>query len=181
MGIHTKRYSRFQHWSEKKSGTMPSVICTTYKLNNPRNLIFSRSQAKIWLGNLTSDSNQFASTRGMWYTAVLLGCRCLLAAPAGCVCYACAEAAAVVKDQEHKLTLPEQEPVTPAAVEPILTEVAEQQPIAKEISEPQPIVTEPVVHEQEKPESTRPVKMVQLCEVEEAPKHPPSPGEYLRL
>ncbi|XP_053541464.1 LOW QUALITY PROTEIN: myosin-binding protein C, slow-type [Ictalurus punctatus] len=81
------------------------------------------------------------------------------------------EAAAVVKD-------PEQEPITPAAVEPqpILTEVAEQQPIVSEISQPQPIVAEPVVHEQETPESTRPVKMVQICEVEEAPKPPPSPA-----
>lgn len=113
--------------------------------------------------------------RSMQYAAVLLGSRCLPSAPAGCVCYACAEAAAVVKD-------PEQEPITPAAVEPqpILTEVAEQQPIVSEISQPQPIVAEPVVHEQETPESTRPVKMVQICEVEEAPKPPPSPGEYRR-
>lgn len=139
------------------------------------------NQMRIWLGTLPSDSNQFASMCSMWYTAVLLSCRCLLAAPAGCVCYACAEAAAVVKDPGHNLTLPEQEPITPAAIEsqPILTEVAELQPIVKEISEPQPI--EPVVHEQEKPESTRPVKVVQLCEAEEAPEHPPSPGEYRRL
>lgn len=111
---------------------------------------------------------------------MLLGCRCLLAAPAGCVCYACAEAEVVIKDPERELTLPEQEPITPAAVDPqpILTEVAERQPIVKEISEPQPIGTEPVVHEQEKPDSTRPVKMVQLCEVEKEPQ-PPCPGEYL--
>ncbi|XP_046715879.1 myosin-binding protein C, slow-type isoform X1 [Silurus meridionalis] len=86
------------------------------------------------------------------------------------------EAAAVVKAPEHELTLPEREPITPAAVEPqpILAEVAEQQPIVSEISQPQPIVTEPVVHEQEKPESTRPVKTVQLCELEEASELPPS-------
>lgn len=114
----------------------------------------------------------------MWDIAVLLGCRCLPAAPAGCVCYACAEAEAVVTDPEHELILPEQEPITPAAIEPqpILTEVAEQQPILSEIS--QPIVTEPVVHEQEKPESTRPVKMVQLCEVEKEPTQSSSFGEY---
>lgn len=68
---------------------------------------------------------------------------------------------------------PEQEPITPAAV------LTVKQPIAKEAAEPRPIVSEPVVHEPEK--STRPVKMVQLCEVEEAPKHSPSPGEYRRL
>lgn len=114
---------------------------------------------------------------------MLLGCRCLLAAPAGCVCYACAEAEATVKDPEHKLTQPEQEPVTTAAVKPhpVLTEVAEQQPVVGEVSQPQPIVTEPVVHEQERPESARPVKTVQLCVVEEVPYHPPCPGEYCRL
>lgn len=66
---------------------------------------------------------------------------------------------------------PEQEPITPAAV------LTEKQPVAKEAAEARPIVSEPVVHEPEKPESTRPVKMVQLCEVE----HSPSSGEYRRL
>ncbi|XP_047675839.1 myosin-binding protein C, slow-type isoform X4 [Tachysurus fulvidraco] len=88
------------------------------------------------------------------------------------------EAAAVVTDPALELTLPEQDAIMPAAVDPqpILTEVAEQQPIVKEILEPQPIVTEPVVHEHGKPESTRP-KMVLICEVEKNPNQPPSPDK----
>lgn len=91
------------------------------------------------------------------------------AAVVGCVYYACAEAAAEVKDPEPIVTLPEQEPVTP--------EVLESQPIVTEGTEPQPIVAEPVEHGQVEPEPTQDVQVVQVCEVkEETVIH--SPGEY---